>query len=296
MSGLQDENDRKARIAYLLSDEDLVNPYKKYGGAGIKKTEKMLSAKELKKLKYKKTHKKNFMAINELHLKNYDPFQDLSKLRKEQEQVPDHLKAFTDAKNKKKKTFNSPIPQERIDSLYPQITDKGYVTLDTNYGNLNIELYCNKVPKTCDNFLMLCERGSYNNTQFHRLIKGFMVQGGQTKNGLSAFGAPFEDEIVEGLTHSSRGILSMANNGVNTNQCQFFISFVPCPHLDGKYSIFGKVVGGLDVLDEIEKIKTIGTDQPTNDLVINKVIVYHNPFLEALDEDSESEEDEEVDE
>jgi cyclophilin family peptidyl-prolyl cis-trans isomerase len=286
------EDDRKKRVAYMLQDDDLINPYKT---GKIKKQDKTanLSKKELKKLKYKKAHKKNYMQINELHLKKNDPFHDLDKLKQEQQTEPALLRAVKE-KQKKDKNFASPIPPYRTTQIYPNVTDKGYVTLETSLGNLNIELYCDKAPKTCDNFLLLCERGSYTKTSFHRLIKDFMVQGGQTKSGQSAWGAAFENEICSTLRHNDRGILSMANSGPNTNQCQFFICFVPCPHLDDKHSVFGKVVGGLDILDDIEQVKTIGSDQPAKDITIERVIIYSNPFKDAVeDEDDEEEETEE---
>jgi cyclophilin family peptidyl-prolyl cis-trans isomerase len=284
------EEDRKKRVSYLLRDEDLVNPFKT---GKVKKTDKManLSKKELKKLKYKKAHKKNYMQINELHLKQYDPFHDFDKLKQEQQMEPTKVQQLKE-KQKKQKKFVSPIPPYRTQQLYPNVTDKGYVTLETSLGILNIELYCDKAPKTCDNFLMLCERGAYNGTSFHRLIKDFMVQGGQTVSGQSAWGSPFENEIVDSLKHDSRGILSMANSGLNTNQCQFFICFVPCQHLDGKHSVFGKVVGGLDILEDIENVKTMGSDQPAKDIKIERVIIYSNPFKDAL-EDNDNEEEQE---
>lgn len=100
----------------------------------------------------------------------------------------------------------------------------GYIRLTTNYGPLNLELYCQEVPKTCENFMKLCQKDYYNGTKFHRSIRNFMVQGGDPtgtgKGGESYWEQPFEDEFKQNLTHSGRGVLSMANSGPNTNKSQ----------------------------------------------------------------------------
>ena len=96
------------------------------------------------------------------------------------------------------------------------------VTIQTSLGNIKVELFCETCPKACENFLALCASGYYDNTIFHRNIKGFIIQGGDPKGagngGKSIFGVPFEDEISETIRHNKRGMLSMANNGPNTNQ------------------------------------------------------------------------------
>ncbi len=107
---------------------------------------------------------------------------------------------------------------------YARVKKKGYVRLQTNAGNLNLELHCEYAPKTCENFIKLCQKRYYDNTQFHRSIKHFMIQGGDPtatgSGGDSAWGGPFKDEIKQFLDHSGRGILSMANSGPNTNKSQ----------------------------------------------------------------------------
>lgn len=132
---------------------------------------------------------------------------------------------------------------------YSRVKKKGYVQLETSLGSLNLELYCQWVHKACENFFGLARRGYYNGTIFHRLIKNFMVQGGDpTGTGLggeSIYGHSFPDDFQQHLSHDSRGILSMANSGPNTNKSQFFITFRPCKHLDKKHTIFGRVVGGI---------------------------------------------------
>ena len=115
---------------------------------------------------------------------------------------------------------------------YQRNKKKGYVRLVTNFGPLNFELDCDMVPKTCENFMILCKRGYYNETKFHRSIKHFMIQGGDPtgsgKDGESCWGSSFDDEFRPNLLHTGRGILSMANSGTNTNKSQFFITYRCC--------------------------------------------------------------------
>jgi peptidyl-prolyl cis-trans isomerase-like 3 len=118
------------------------------------------------------------------------------------------------------------------------------VTLHTSVGDIKIQVFCEQVPKTAENFLALCASGYYIGVEFHRNIKGFMAQTGDPtgtgKGGQSIWGTEFEDEIVSSLKHSKRGIVSMANKGPNTNRSQFFITYDKQSHLDGKHTVFGK--------------------------------------------------------
>ncbi|CAE6521162.1 unnamed protein product, partial [Rhizoctonia solani] len=165
---------------------------------------------------------------------------------------------------------------------------RAYVRMVTNLGgSLNLELFCEKAPKTCYNFIMLAKSGKYDNCPFHRLIPGFMIQGGDPtgtgSGGESYWGAPFRDEfdMPKAEKHDARGVLSMANKGMNSNGSQFFLTFKATPHLDGKHTVFGKLVGGEDVLDAMESIPSDpGTDKPTKDIRITEVIVYQDPFEE----------------
>ncbi|KAH7818244.1 peptidyl-prolyl cis-trans isomerase-like 2 [Monocercomonoides exilis] len=164
-----------------------------------------------------------------------------------------------------------------------QITEKGYVTINTTLGALNLELHCDLVPKTCDNFIQLCKTGYYDGTVFHRLIPKFMIQGGDPtgtgRGGESIWKHKFEDEFYPSLSHSGMGIVSMANSGPNTNGSQFFITFSSCTHLDRKHSIFGRVVGGLSVLKQMEQIPTDkSTNRPLTAIVIVNTVVYADPF------------------
>lgn len=158
------------------------------------------------------------------------------------------------------------------------------MTLHTNLGDLKIELFCEEAPKTTTNFLALCASNYYDGTTFHRNIRGFMVQGGDPtgtgKGGKSIYdtsNGKFEDEIVDSLTHSKRGICSMANSGPNTNGSQFFITYKAHSHLNGKFTIFGHVIDGMDTLDKIERVPTGPGDKPLQEIRINSVTVHANP-------------------
>ncbi len=121
--------------------------------------------------------------------------------------------------------------------------------METDRGDLLIELFAGQAPKTVNNFVFLAREGFYNGLIFHRVIKDFMAQGGDpTGKGTGGPGYQFGDEFNPGLKHNKPGILSMANSGPNTNGSQFFITHVPTPWLDNKHSIFGQLVEGMDVL------------------------------------------------
>jgi cyclophilin family peptidyl-prolyl cis-trans isomerase len=122
-------------------------------------------------------------------------------------------------------------------------------TLRTTKGDIVLELFADKAPNTVNNFVFLARDGYYDNVPFHRVIKDFMVQGGDpTGTGRGGPGYKFGDEIHPALKHNGPGMLSMANAGLGTNGSQFFITHVATPWLDGKHTIFGKVVQGMDVV------------------------------------------------
>ena len=130
-------------------------------------------------------------------------------------------------------------------------------TFDTDRGPIRVELAADKAPLTVANFVNLAKKGFYDGLKFHRVINDFMVQGGCPQGtGTGGPGYKFEDEANNGLRHD-RGVLSMANAGPNTNGSQFFITHVPTPWLDGKHTVFGKVVEGLDAVDDIQQGDTI---------------------------------------
>jgi peptidyl-prolyl cis-trans isomerase-like 3 len=143
------------------------------------------------------------------------------------------------------------------------------------------------VPKTAENFLALCASGFYNASPFHRMIPNFMVQGGapasdpKSKTSASIYDTPnqlFEDEIRPALRHNARGIVSMANKGPSTNGSQFFITFAAAPHLDGKNTVFGKVLEGWDVLDDMEKVAVDKKSRPQERIEIKNVTIHANPL------------------
>jgi len=122
-------------------------------------------------------------------------------------------------------------------------------TFKTERGDFVVELFADKTPVTVNNFVFLARDGFYDGVTFHRVIKGFMAQGGDpTGSGRGGPGYRFQDEFHPALRHDAAGILSMANAGPNTNGSQFFITHGPTPHLDNKHSVFGKVIQGLDVV------------------------------------------------
>jgi peptidyl-prolyl cis-trans isomerase B (cyclophilin B) len=125
-------------------------------------------------------------------------------------------------------------------------------TLKLDKGDIVIELFTDKAPKTVNNFVFLARDGFYDGVTFHRVIPDFMAQGGDpTGTGMGGPGYKFADEFHPDLKHSKPGILSMANAGRNTNGSQFFITFAPAPWLDGKHAVFGQIVKGMDVLRSI---------------------------------------------
>ena len=145
------------------------------------------------------------------------------------------------------KRYNSP-PEMQIDP------SKKYVaTFHTQAGEFQVELFAAQAPKTVNNFVFLAREGFYNNTMFHRVIRGFMAQGGDPLGtGTGGPGYKFADEAgALALKHDSAGILSMANSGKDTNGSQFFITFGPTPHLNGKHAVFGKVSSGMNVVNSI---------------------------------------------
>jgi len=149
--------------------------------------------------------------------------------------------------------------------------------IQTNRGDITVELYPSIAPKAVKNFLTHAKKGYYNKTIFHRVIKDFMIQGGDPSGtgmgGESIYGAPFEDEFKPNVIFDKPGILAMANRGPNTNGSQFFITVRPVSHLNGGYTIFGKVIKGYDVVKKIEATTTGMRDKPLNDQIIKTIKV-----------------------
>ena len=151
-------------------------------------------------------------------------------------------------------------------------------TIRTNQGTFKVELYEDKAPKTTGNFITLAKKGFYNGVVFHRIIAGFMIQGGDpTGTGRGGPGYTIPDEFGKGLVHDGAGILSMANAGPNTGGSQFFVTLAPTPWLDRKHAIFGKVVDGTDVIMKIGSAKTARGDRPVDDVVMEEVTIQDAP-------------------
>jgi cyclophilin family peptidyl-prolyl cis-trans isomerase len=151
------------------------------------------------------------------------------------------------------------------------------VTIETNHGTIVAEMFADLAPKTTANFLELAGKGFYDGVIFHRVIDGFMIQGGDpTGTGRGGPGYNIPDEFGKGLAHTHPGIFSMANAGPNSGGSQFFITLAATPWLDGKHAIFGKVTSGLDIVQKIGKLKVGMGDKPVEDVVMEKVTVSGN--------------------
>ncbi|MBN2066311.1 MAG: peptidylprolyl isomerase [Candidatus Thermoplasmatota archaeon] len=148
------------------------------------------------------------------------------------------------------------------------------VEFKTNKGKFKVELFNDKAPLTTGNFMKLVDDGFYNGLIFHRVIPGFMIQGGCPHGtGGGGPGYTIKDEFHPSLKHDSKGMLSMANAGPNTGGSQFFITVAPTPWLDKHHAIFGKVIEGYDVVEAISKVPTGRNDKPQQDVVINSITI-----------------------
>ncbi len=154
------------------------------------------------------------------------------------------------------------------------------VTMNTSHGAITLELWKDKAPNTVENFMTLSKNGFYDGTRFHRVIEGFMIQGGDPLSkdtaqinrwGTGGPGYQFADEI-HAENHNLPGTISMANAGPNTNGSQFFINVADNSYLDTKHTVFGKVVEGYDIVETISMVDTIpGADRPVEDVVIESI-------------------------
>jgi len=139
-------------------------------------------------------------------------------------------------------------------------------------GTITVELFASEAPVTVQNFAKLSRSGFYDGLTFHRVIGGFMIQGGcPVGDGTGGPGYVIKDEFAAGLRHSAPGMLSMANAGPNTGGSQFFITLAPTPWLDGKHTIFGKVVKGMDVVQSIGRVRTDNQDRPLEVVKISSI-------------------------
>ena len=145
----------------------------------------------------------------------------------------------------------------------------------TNQGDFTVELFEDLAPETAGNFIKLSNDGYYNGIIFHRIIEGFMIQGGDpTGTGRGGPGYTIQDEFHPELRHDGEGVLSMANAGPNTGGSQFFITLAPTAWLDGKHAVFGKVVEGMDVIRKIGSVQTGAGDRPVDEVRMESVVIH----------------------
>ncbi|TVR55095.1 MAG: peptidylprolyl isomerase [Gemmatimonadales bacterium] len=146
------------------------------------------------------------------------------------------------------------------------------VRFDTTEGSFRAEIFEDQAPITTKNFIDLVEKGFYDGISFHRIIEGFMIQGGCPEgSGRGGPGYQIDDEFHPELRHSDEGILSMANAGPNTGGSQFFITLAATPWLDDRHAVFGKVVDGMEVIRKLGQVETGRNDRPVEDVVMEKV-------------------------
>ena len=169
------------------------------------------------------------------------------------------------------KTVNAESANKMPNFTSEPIADE-YAVFNTNYGTFKVRLYGSKTPITVKNFEYLVKKGYYDNLVFHRVIEGFMIQGGDPNgNGTGGPGYAIPDEFVKDLHFNKMGVLAMANRGPNTGGSQFFITLGPTDWLDNKHTIFGTVVQGMDVVEKIGKVKTGRNDKPVEPVIINTI-------------------------
>lgn len=173
-------------------------------------------------------------------------------------------------------TVDEVTPSDSTQSSEEVQPEERVVKMTTNKGDITIKLFPEYAPLAVDNFITHSETGYYEGVIFHRVMEGFMVQGGDPtgtgRGGESIYGGSFEDEFSPSLVHS-RGALSMANAGANTNGSQFFIVHAEAgtPHLDGVHTVFGHVIEGMDVVDAIAETEVGPGDRPTDDIFIESI-------------------------
>lgn len=157
----------------------------------------------------------------------------------------------------------------------------GGVCLETNMGAVCVELYWDEAPLACENMTRLADKGYYNGTVFHRVIANFMAQAGDPtgtgRGGESVWGGKFADELTPALKHTGAGVLSMANGGPGTNASQFFFTLAPCPWLDGKHTVFGRVASGMRVVQRIGLVPCDKNDRPAQPIEIQRAYSYEGP-------------------
>jgi cyclophilin family peptidyl-prolyl cis-trans isomerase len=255
----------------LLNKNDKHDKHNKH----IKQKHNKKNTKQTKQKDNKQTKQKDNKQKDNKQTKQKDNKQTKQKDNKQTKQKDKQNKQKDNKqKDNKQKDDKKLVKGETVDNKNEMFT---YVYLDISIddkpaGKIIIKLFDNIVPKTCENFKLLCKNKKYKNNTFHRVIKNFMIQGGDyEKNdgtgGKSIYGDTFDDENFE-LKHDKPYMLSMANCGPNTNGSQFFITTIHTPHLDGKHVVFGEVVDGIQIIKKINEIQTDHNDKPIYDVKI----------------------------
>lgn len=161
--------------------------------------------------------------------------------------------------------------------VFAQSAARTIIVMETNQGDIELELFDEVAPKTVENMKGLVEQGYYDGLVFHRVIKNFMIQGGDPtgtgRGGKSLWGDKFEDEVTPEIVFDQKGLLAMANAGPNTNGSQFFITTVPTPWLNMKHTIFGKVISGYDAVESIENVAVGAGSRPVEEQKIIKAYI-----------------------
>ncbi len=195
-------------------------------------------------------------------------YRDMLTSRKKRKIIKDYFEDLLERAN-----YRDYVAEEKLAVKIEELKKKSLVVLKIASGLIELKLFPDAAPKACENFIGLVEKGYYDGLIFHRVVKDFMIQGGDPAGtgtgGESIWGEPFQDEISDELLFDRPGLLAMANSGPNTNTSQFFITVKPAPHLNKKYTIFGEVVHGFDV---VEKIGNFATDAKGKPLEEQKII------------------------
>ncbi|OMP01817.1 hypothetical protein COLO4_11575 [Corchorus olitorius] len=266
--GSKAQNERAAALAAILAARSRLNEESKSDGNGESKTQPAYSIVDAASAS---VHGRSAAAAKAA---SSDKTAARIAMHKAGERAPVNAKMvksrYTTGAASRSFTSTSYDPVTKNEFEYVKVEKnpkkKGYVQLHTTHGDLNIELHCDITPRTCENFITLCERGYYNGVAFHRNIRNFMIQGGDPtgtgRGGESIWGKPFNDELNSKLLHSGRGVVSMANSGPHTNGSQFFILYKSANHLNFKHTVFGGVVGGLTTLSAMEKVPVDDDDRP----------------------------------
>ena len=167
-----------------------------------------------------------------------------------------------------------PEPAKKATVPPVEIEPDHYAVIQTNMGDITVQLFDSKAPNTAKNFETLAQKGFYDNTIFHRVIDKFMIQGGDpTGTGRGGPGYSIKDEFGEGLNFDKSGMLAMANAGANTGGSQFFITVAPTKWLQGKHAIFGQVIAGYDTVEKISKVPVGEGDKPKTDVMITHITI-----------------------